>query len=230
MSGQLTSTVATGTAPFVISSTTLVSNLNADLLDGISSGSFLRSDAADVWNDAGSAYDLRFEGDTDPNLLFLDGSADRVGIGTTTPGAKLEVVGSSAGTETVVVYNTQGTYSFTVPAGVTSIKVEAWGAGGSGGSYGGGGGAYTRTDSVSVVSGSNYTVVVGLGSNTTSAGGDSYFRNTSTVMAKGGQAGRSGGSGGAASSSVGSIKYSGGNGADYNAMYSYGGGGGSAGP
>jgi hypothetical protein len=47
MAGQLTNTVATGTAPFVISSTTLVSNLNADLLDGISSGSFLRSDADD---------------------------------------------------------------------------------------------------------------------------------------------------------------------------------------
>jgi len=34
MSGQLTNTVATGTAPFVVSSTTRVANLNADLLDG----------------------------------------------------------------------------------------------------------------------------------------------------------------------------------------------------
>lgn len=33
-SGQLTSTVATGTAPMVVSSTTKVSNLNVDLLDG----------------------------------------------------------------------------------------------------------------------------------------------------------------------------------------------------
>lgn len=33
-SGQLTSTVATGTAPFVIASTTKVANLNVDLLDG----------------------------------------------------------------------------------------------------------------------------------------------------------------------------------------------------
>jgi len=32
--GQLASTVATGNAPFVVASTTLVSNLNADLLDG----------------------------------------------------------------------------------------------------------------------------------------------------------------------------------------------------
>jgi len=34
-----TSTIATGTAPFTVSSTTLVTNLNADLLDGLSSNS-----------------------------------------------------------------------------------------------------------------------------------------------------------------------------------------------
>jgi len=39
-SGQITSTLATGTAPLVVASTTLVSNLNADLLDGLSSAAF----------------------------------------------------------------------------------------------------------------------------------------------------------------------------------------------
>jgi hypothetical protein len=38
VSGQLTSTVATGTAPLTVSSTTLVTNLNADLLDGKNTG------------------------------------------------------------------------------------------------------------------------------------------------------------------------------------------------
>ena len=47
---SLISTVATGTAPLTVSSTTLVSNLNADLLDGISSGSFLRSDASTTYS------------------------------------------------------------------------------------------------------------------------------------------------------------------------------------
>jgi hypothetical protein len=42
MSGQLTNTVATGTAPFVVSSSTLVTNLNADLLDG-QHGSFYQN-------------------------------------------------------------------------------------------------------------------------------------------------------------------------------------------
>jgi hypothetical protein len=37
-SGQITSTVATGTAPLVVASTTVVANLNADSVDGISIG------------------------------------------------------------------------------------------------------------------------------------------------------------------------------------------------
>lgn len=37
---QFTSTVSTGTAPLVVSSTTKVTNLNADLLDGLSSADF----------------------------------------------------------------------------------------------------------------------------------------------------------------------------------------------
>jgi hypothetical protein len=41
---RLISTVATGTSPLVVASTTLVSNLNADLLDGLNSSSFLRND------------------------------------------------------------------------------------------------------------------------------------------------------------------------------------------
>ena len=42
MSGQLTSTVASGTAPFIVASNTVVGNLNADLLDGLHENSFLR--------------------------------------------------------------------------------------------------------------------------------------------------------------------------------------------
>ncbi|MBL7886596.1 MAG: hypothetical protein JNJ52_07605, partial [Flavobacterium sp.] len=77
-------------------------------------------------------------------------------------------------------YNTSGT--FTVPAGVTSITVEAWGGGGKGGSRtfgnngygGGGGGAYARKV-VTVIPGNTYTVNVGAGATTTAPGGDSYF-------------------------------------------------------
>lgn len=43
MSGQLTSIVASGTAPFIVASNTVVGNLNADLLDGLHAERFLLS-------------------------------------------------------------------------------------------------------------------------------------------------------------------------------------------
>ncbi len=49
---------------------------------------------AAVFNEAGADKDFRVEGDTDANLLFVDASTDRVGIGTNTPTVKLDVVGA----------------------------------------------------------------------------------------------------------------------------------------
>ena len=49
---------------------------------------------ANVFNDAGADVDQRMEGDTDANLFYLDASTDRIGIGTPTPTAKLQVNGS----------------------------------------------------------------------------------------------------------------------------------------
>jgi hypothetical protein len=42
-------------------------------------------------NEDGGDSDTRIEGDTDENLLFVDASTDRVGIGTNTPQAKFDV-------------------------------------------------------------------------------------------------------------------------------------------
>jgi hypothetical protein len=48
--------------------------------------------SATVFNDGGGDVDFRVEGDTEANLLFVDASADAVGIGTSTPtGGKLQV-------------------------------------------------------------------------------------------------------------------------------------------
>ena len=46
-----------------------------------------------VFNDTGVDYDFRVEGDTSSHLLFVDASTDRVGIGTSSPGYKLDVTG-----------------------------------------------------------------------------------------------------------------------------------------
>ncbi len=44
-----------------------------------------------VINEPGNSNDFRVEGDTDTHALFVDGSTDNVGIGTSTPAAKLDV-------------------------------------------------------------------------------------------------------------------------------------------
>ncbi len=52
------------------------------------------SSAGVIFNETGADVDLRIEGDTDTNLFFADASTDRIGIGTNTPGSKLDVAGS----------------------------------------------------------------------------------------------------------------------------------------
>ena len=113
--------------------------------------------------------------------------------------------------------------SFTVPAGVTSITVECWGAGGAGGGStlnnnggsGGGGGAYA-TSTVTVTVGQVIPVTVGTGGSG-SAGNDGGNGNPSSVLgltANGGTGGATNkgtaGSGGTATG--GSTNTSGGNG------------------
>lgn len=44
-------------------------------------------------NEDGNDADSRFEGDTEANLLYLDAGNDRVGLGTSSPGAMLDVNG-----------------------------------------------------------------------------------------------------------------------------------------
>ena len=60
-------------------------------------------------NADGQARDFQVSGDTDANLLFVDGSADKVGIGTATPSEKLNVVGNILATGTVLGSNLSGT-------------------------------------------------------------------------------------------------------------------------
>jgi len=128
------------------------------------------------------------------------------------------------------VFTSQGTSTFTVPTGVSSITVEMWGAGGGGGggaasaagAAGGGGGYVISTHSVSA--GENLTVYVGgggAGGNYSSGGNDaggggggggysSLYRNsTALAIAAGGGGGggarnaNSGGAGGAGGGTTG---------------------------
>lgn len=82
-SGQLTSTIATGTAPMVVASTTKVANLNVDLLDG------------GDWASPGAI------GSTDPNTgsfttLATNGTGDS-NFGTNTSNSAVNIRGSNSG-------------------------------------------------------------------------------------------------------------------------------------
>lgn len=148
-------------------------------------------------------------------------------------------------------YNTPGTYSFTVPAGVTSVTANVWGAGGGGGhsdggdsgssgAGGGGGGGGFRTGTFTVVPGQTITVVVGAGGaggeeddDSGIAGGNSSATYGSAITAFGGGGGAAatsnsspgaGGTGGGGTG--GSGGYNGGNGANGTSSSGGGGGGG----
>ena len=88
-------------------------------------------------------------------------------------------------------YVSTGTYSWTAPAGVTSVNVLAIGGGAAGSvsnfSGGGGGGGLGWKNNIAVTPGNSYTVVVGAGGLAGAAGGDSYFISTSTVFGGGGK-------------------------------------------
>lgn len=129
--GRLTLSQATGTAPLTITSTTVVSNLNADLLDG-QHGSYY-NDAGNLTGTVGSARisgaytgitglgtltSLTVSGDlvVDTSTLAVDSTNNRVGIGTASPGTALDVLG----TATVRAAATQDGVALAGRAGGTS--------------------------------------------------------------------------------------------------------------
>ena len=162
-------------------------------------------------------------------------------------GANGRVIITVLGPQSTVT--TPGIQEWVAPAGVTAIEVEAWGAGGRGGSrtsggnsaYGGGGGGAYSKGLVSVIPGNTYYINIGQGATSTSAGEDSWFNATNSVpnsnnfvLAKGGNSvsnnSTSGVSGGASNSGFGNIvRYNGGRGANRASSNGGGGGGSSAG-
>ena len=50
-----------------------------------------------VFNDGGADVDFRVEGDSEANLIFVDASTDRIGVGTSTPGFRTVIKQNSTG-------------------------------------------------------------------------------------------------------------------------------------
>lgn len=175
------------------------------------------------------------------NSDFNGGTIENATITFDTSGGALLVYTTTTTTQT---FTASG--SFIVPAGVTALTVECWGAGGGGaggslaggansGGYGAGGGAYAKVNALPVTPGAVLPYVVGAGgtgaavNNLGTNGGATSFNGTGCV-AKGGTAATlaATGKGGAAGTSTGDIKFSGG-GAGVAVVAGGGGGGSSAG-
>ena len=86
--------------------------------------------------------------------------------------------------------SSRASYTFTVPAGITSVRVRVWGAGGGGcsnASNSGGSGGGFAIGEFDVVAGTSYAITVGAGGDTNNAGGTSSFG--SLISATGGSGG-----------------------------------------
>jgi hypothetical protein len=103
--GTSAGSIADSTGVVTLASSVLTTtDINGGTIDGTAiggstadAGSFttLNTSGAVVFNDAGADVDFRVEGDTEANLLFVDASADSVGIGTSSPGNyRLKTVGA----------------------------------------------------------------------------------------------------------------------------------------
>ena len=165
--------------------------------DGLLSGSLVTNNAG-LGTIQKIAVGYGFSGSFDIKISTGSTLGPVVAISTTINYDLISTAGGQAS------YTTPGTYSWVCPVGVTSVCVVCIGGGGGGifydsGTYsmaGGGGGGLGWKNNISVTEGQSYTVVVGSGglagdySEDSTAGGDSYFIDTSTVSGSGGNPGR----------------------------------------
>lgn len=138
---------------------------------------------------------------------------------------------------------TTGTWTWTAPAGVISVRAECWGSGGGGagstnsvrGGAAGGGGEYAAEPSAVVTPGNSYTFTVGAAGTAGAVAGDggaggssTFAANAVTVTANGGSGGVHTGTPGAAggTGSTNTTHFNGGAGGNAVAASSAGGGGG----
>jgi hypothetical protein len=146
---------------------------------------------------------------------------------------------SQVSAQTSQTFTANGT--FTVPAGVTSIKVECWGGGGAGGGVigannstraGGGGAGGTYTLATIIVTTNQLTINVGAGgvgvsqANGGNGGTSSVVSGVTTISAVGGAGGRVGNPNGAGVAASVGVTYNGGAGAAATGGNSGAGGGG----
>lgn len=135
---------------------------------------------------------------------IVDPYSDQTDVDTSTSTAIFSATKYVGGTNKILLTYTGSDQTFTVPAGITSVNVKLWGAGGGSGAAGdfrfGGGGGFVKGD-IAVTPSESLTVIVGQagsgvtsGSNTgvSSGGGRSALRRSSTELFTAGAGGGGG--------------------------------------
>lgn len=77
-----------------------------------------------VMNELGTTGNFRVEGDNNANLIFTDGTNDRVGIGTASPTARLHLMAGTATANTAPLKFTSGTNLTTAEAGAVEFLTD----------------------------------------------------------------------------------------------------------
>ncbi len=114
-SSQLTSTVATGTAPLIVASTTKVTNLNADLLDGFNTATTATVNTIAVRDASGDIYANLFQG-TATSAKYADIAERFEASEALEPGDVVEIGGSAEIEKTSTVAQTVFGVISTAPA------------------------------------------------------------------------------------------------------------------
>lgn len=99
ITGMVSATISVDDSTIEIDSNQLAIKDGAITSAKIGAGGF-------VFNEAGAAVDFRVEGDTEQNLLFVDGSEDRIGIGTDSPDAIVHVKGEFSNGSHIMIEDT----------------------------------------------------------------------------------------------------------------------------
>lgn len=159
-------------------------------------------------NQSNPAAQLEVDGSSGSTIKIVDGNqgANKVLTSDATGQGSWQTLSSISGSGCFTnwqLFTADG--NFTVPAGVTKIKVQVWGGGGGGattagvsmrGGGGGGGGGYAE-GTYTVTPAATHTVIIGAGGAASSAGGSTSFGSPVIISATGGAAGATNGSGGA---------------------------------
>lgn len=119
---QLRSSVPDGTAPLVVASMTLVTNLNAEKLGGFNETDFAllggRAGGQQLNGGTNAGDPLTLNGSaTNDGPVIINPTGGNVGIMTTTPGEKLDVVGGNV--------RTDGQFISTIPDGTAPMVVTS---------------------------------------------------------------------------------------------------------